>query len=620
MLRGTANTSPTLASRSLPVTILISFLLFTGLVAGLTWKLTHKDDHVTADGFFLAGRRLGAVVIAGSLLLTNLSAEQLVGLNGAAFGNGLHVMVWEVLTVVCMVLMAWFFLPRYLRSGISTVPQFLGERFGPTTQLITTLIFLGAYAIILLPIVLYAGATGLTEMIDVSGLTGIESDDVVLWLTVWAIGLIGSVYALFGGLRSVAVSDTLNGIGLLIGGLLITYYGLSAVGDGGGALAGLEAIQNDQPERLNSIGGPDDAVPFSTMFTGVFLIMTFYWCTNQQIIQRTFAARDLAEGQKGVFLCGALKLLGPIYLVLPGLIAYQLFTSDGIAHIAGDKSYGALVFHVLPTALVGFFAAVVTGAILSSFNSALNATTTLFSLGLYKAKFKPQASEKQVVASGKWFGWIIAVVAMTLAPLLAKTDSIFQYLQTMNAIYFIPLLAVVVVGMLSKRVRGSAANIGLVAGLVLLLAGYFLPIGEKTVDSKQMVVVGSVAEVELIEADWLQGETITSEPTLAQRQIAAREQTVAKPTRFATYTKSEQAKTYMAGDLMHTFHYVGLIFVIIVGLMLAMGVINPREEAWVHEDAKAVDLTPWKFSLPAGIMLLIVVIAIYAWFADLAVL
>ena len=345
------------------MTILLSFLLFTGLVAGVTWLLTHKDDHGTSEGFFLAGRRLGAVVIAGSLLLTNLSAEQLVGLNGAAFGNGLHVMVWEVLTVVCMVLMAWFFLPRYLRSGITTVPQFLEQRFGPSTRLFTTLIFLMAYAVILLPIILYAGATGLKEMIDVSGLTGIESETAVLWLTVWIIGLIGSMYALFGGLRTVALSDTLNGVGLLVGGLLITYFGLTAVGDGQGAMAGLDTIRAEQADRLNSIGGPDDSVPFWTMFTGVMLIMTFYWCTNQQIIQRTFGAKNLSEGQKGVFLCGALKLLGPIYLVLPGLIAYQLFTSNGVAHIQGDKSYGALVFHVLPKALVGFFAAVVVGAL-----------------------------------------------------------------------------------------------------------------------------------------------------------------------------------------------------------------------------------------------------------------
>lgn len=541
---------------------ILTFLLFTGLVAALTWWLTHKDDHGTSTGYFLAGRRLGGVVIAGSLLLTNLSAEQLVGLNGAAFAGGLHVMVWEVLTVVCMVLMAWFFLPKYLRSGIATVPQFLEERFGPTTRTLTTLIFLAAYAVILLPIILYAGATGLAAMIDVSGLTGISNDTAVLWLTVWGIGIIGSIYALFGGLRTVAVSDTLNGVGLLVGGLMITYFGLAAVGGGEGAMAGLQAIRTDQADRLNSIGGPTDSVPFSTMFTGVFLIMTFYWCTNQQIIQRTFGASSLAEGQKGVFLCGALKLVGPLFLVLPGLIAYQLYVvQGGNAEIANDVSYGQLVSDVLPKWMIGLFAAVVVGAILSSFNSALNSTATLFSLGVYKPMLKPDATEKQIVASGKWFGAAIAVTSMLLAPMLAGQESIFGYLQKMNAIYFIPILSVVVVGMMSKRVPGIGANLALIAGLVLLLIGYFVPFGQ------------------------VNGEPFT-----------------------------------LAGGWINDFHYVALVFVVIVALMLVVGLVSPRSEPWVHEDSKAVDLTPWKLSIPAGIALLVIVFGIYAYFADFSVL
>lgn len=568
------------------MTILISFLLFTGLVAGLTWVLTHKDDHATSDGFFLAGRRLGAVVIAGSLLLTNLSAEQLVGLNGAAFKEGLHVMVWEIATVIAIVLLALFFLPRFLRSGITTVPQFLGERFGPSTRAITTIIFLIAYAVILLPIILYAGAQGLKEMIDVAGLTGLEGnyelpggrivtgETIVLWLTVWLIGLIGSVYALFGGLRSIAVSDTLNGIGLLIGGLLITYFGLQAVGGDGGAMAGLDAIRESQggkfdpvasPNggRLNSIGASDQQVPFGTIFTGAILIMTFYWCTNQQIIQRSLGARDLATGQKGVLLCGALKLLGPIYLVLPGLIAYQLYVvQGGDIEMANDKSYGSLVRDVLPTGLVGFFAAVVVGAVLSSFNSALNSTTTLFSLGVYKDLIKPDATQKQIVASGKWFGWAIAITAMSLAPLLEGQDSIFGHLQAMNAIYFIPILSVVVVGMLSKRVTTIAANLALIIALVLLLVGNFVPFGT-----------------------------------------------------------NESGDAFMlAGGWIHGFHYVGLVFVLAVAIMLVAGLIAPRPEPWVHEHSKDVDITPWKYAKLAGAALVIAVIGIYAVFADFSVL
>lgn len=556
------------------MTILLSFLLFTGLVAGLTWYLTHKDDHATSDGFFLAGRKLGAVVIAGSLLLTNLSAEQLVGLNGAAFKDGLHVMVWEIVTVIAIVLLAVFFLPKFLRSGITTVPQFLGVRFGPSTRAITTIIFLIAYAVILLPIILYAGAQGLKEMIDFAGLTGMKNETAVLWLSVWIIGGIGSVYALFGGLRSIAVSDTLNGVGLLIGGLLITYFGLQAVGGDGGVMAGLDAIRESQggtfdpiesPNggRLNSIGAADQQVPFGTIFTGAILIMTFYWCTNQQIIQRSLGARDLATGQKGVLLCGALKLLGPIYLVLPGLIAYQLYVvQGGDVDLANDKSYGTLVRDVLPTGLVGFFAAVVVGAVLSSFNSALNSTTTLFSLGVYKDLIKPDATQKQIVASGKWFGWAIAITAMTLAPLLEGQDSIFGYLQAMNAIYFIPILSVVVVGMLTKNVTTLAANIAMITALALLLIGNFVPFGT-----------------------------------------------------------NEAGESFMlAGGWMHGFHYVGLVFAIAVVMMLVMGLMKPRATPWVHEYSKDVDITPWKFAWPASIALVIAVIAIYAAFADFTVL
>ncbi|KFF50492.1 transporter [Gammaproteobacteria bacterium MFB021] len=526
---------------------LISFLFFTGLVALITWRITHRDDLSNTRGYFLAGRSLTFPLIAGSLLMTNLSTEQMVGLNGAAFADGLSVMAWEVVAVVALVLLALFFLPRFLRSGITTVPQLLLERFGPTTQLICNVIFLIAYAVILLPIILYSGAVGLQGMLDLPVLTGIDSSTTLLWLTVWGVGLIGAVYALFGGLRTVAVSDTINAIGLLVGGLLIVYLGLDAVGGGNGIAAGWHAIQEAQPERLNSLGGPDQQVPWPTLFTGVFLINLFYWSTNQQIIQRTFAARSLAEGQKGVLLTGFLKLLGPLYLVLPGIIAFQLYAGDGIAP---DQAYGHLVFHLLPPWLTGFFAAVMVGAILSSFNSALNSTTTLFSLGLYKGVFRKDASEAEVVKSGKVFGWIMAVASMAIAPLLAGQESLFDYLQTMNAIYFIPILAVVIVGLLTKRVPESAAIFGLIGGIVLIALGYFVPPFNAIL------------------------------------------------------------------DLTNQYHFVAGVFVLLILGMLLIGKIAPRREAWIQEDVKAVDLTPWKGAVPVGILLLVLVFAIYLTFAN----
>ena len=449
----------------------VSFLACTALVGLITWFVTRKDDVGSSKGYFLAGRSLTFPLIAGSLLLTNLSTEQMVGLNGAAFKDGLCVMVWEVVAVLALVSMALFFLPRFLRSGVATVPQYLQIRFDHQTQVITNLIFLVAYAGILLPIILYTGATGMIGILDIKGMLQLEHTS-ALWLIVWVVGIIGSVYALWGGLRTVAVSDTVNGVGLLLGGLLITYFGLDAAGGGQGPAAGLAALGQLAPAKLNSIGGAETSVPVGTIPSGIMLLNLFYWCTNQQIIQRTFGASSLAEGQKGVLLTGGLKLLGPMYLVLPGIIAYVVFAEDGIK---ADHAYGLLVNKVLPAPLTGFFAAAMMGAILSSFNSALNSTCTLFSLGLYKSVWRADASEAQIVRSGRLFGVVMAVAAMSTAPLLAKTGSIFDYLQKMNGMYFIPIFSVVLVGMLSRRVPPLAAKMALVAGFVLIAVGYFVP-------------------------------------------------------------------------------------------------------------------------------------------------
>ena len=511
---------------------LISFVFFTGLVAVLTWLATRGEDLKTQKGYFLAGRSLTFPVIAGSLLLTNLSTEQMVGLNGDAFTAGLSVMVWEVVAVVALVAMALFFLPRFLKSGIATVPQLLEIRFDSTTQIICNLIFLIAYMTI----------------------PGIQNETTLLWLSVWVIGLIGSGYALLGGLRSTAFSDMLNGIGLLVGGFLITVLGLKLIGGDAGFLGGLKTLSTEIPDRLNSIGGPSDPVPFWNIFTGVLIINIFYWCTNQQIIQRTLAASNLAEGQKGVLLTALLKLLGPIYLVLPGIIAYYVFVVQRGQDVKSVLAYGTLVREVLPWWLTGFFAAVLVGAILSSYNSALNSTCTLFSLGIYKRLWKPQASEIEVVRSGKYFGCLIAVISMVVAPLLAGQDSIFTYLQTMNGIYNIPICAVVIVGLLSKRTPAIAAKIALVGGVVIIALGV-----------------------------------------------------LAFP---------DQVTRIFSGQ----WHFFGVVFVLLVAIMLFFAYAFPRPTPWVHVDSGEVDLHPWKYVVPCGIALLVLVVLIYACFADFSVL
>ncbi|MFT4682454.1 MAG: SSS family solute:Na+ symporter [Flavobacteriales bacterium] len=183
-----------------------AFLLFTLFVAVYSYFATRKTDEDSADGYFLGGRSLTGVVIAGSLLLTNLSTEQIVGLNGAAYKEGILVMAWETLAAIAMILTAVVLLPKYLKGGISTVPQFLEERYDKVTKTITSGLFLSGYMIVLLPIVLYSGALAISTMFEVPELLGI-SETQALWITVWGIGIVGSIYAIFGGLKAVAVSD-----------------------------------------------------------------------------------------------------------------------------------------------------------------------------------------------------------------------------------------------------------------------------------------------------------------------------------------------------------------------------------------------------------------------------
>ncbi len=548
------------------MTTILTCIFFTALVALLTWFFTRGKSTNDETGYFLAGRSLTGIFIAGSLLLTNLSTEQLVGLNGGAFKEGLSVMAWEVVAGASLVVLALVFLPRYLKSGIATIPQFLEMRYGGGVRALTTFIFIIAYTLILLPFVLFMGARGLSGMLDLQSLFGL-SETGTIWAVVIFVAVVGSAYAIFGGLRAVAVSDTFNGVGLLVGGLTITFFALKAIaGDDGSLFGALSEIKEANPDAFNSIGTKDESVHWPTLFSGVLLLNFFYWCTNQQIIQRTFGAKNLAEGQKGVLLAAFFKILAPLILILPGIIAAHLALKDAdfAAQIGGDesKAYGTLVKHVLPDAFVGFFAAVVIGSILSTFNSVLNSSATLFSLGIYKTMINPGADTRKVVRSGRICSLAVAVFATIAAPtFFLGRDKLFAYFQSLNGIYFIPLLAIILVGMFNKTANGRSALITIVTGLVAMIAGTFFT-------GKQTDATG-----EVITQGWL-------------------------------------IDNFVSG-----FHYMGAVFAALILLQLILGRSMRLATPYVQQDAKAVDLTPWKFAKPVGIGLLCAILAIYALLA-----
>lgn len=440
----------------------LSFVGFTLFVAGFAYYKT-RNSHLTdsAEGYFLGGRSLTGVYIGGSMLLMNLSTEHLVGLNGLSFRTGFIVMAWEVMAAMTIVLFAMFFLPRYLKLGISTIPEYLERRFDKQTLTITSILFLSMYVISLLPIVLYTGAIALESLFQVSHVFNVDKDT-AMWIMVWGVGGMGALYAVFGGIKAIAVADTINGVGLITGGLMVTLFALAYVGDGN-VWSGLLEVYESNPDKFNSIGDKDSLVPFSTLFTGLIISNMFFWCTNQSIVQKALGAKNLAEGQKGVLLCAFFKLMIPSIIILPGIIAFHVFQGQ-IDN--PDHAYPNLVQLVLPEVLVGFFAAVVVGAVFSTFSGGLNSSVTLFTVNIFKKSLKPDATEAQTVKVGKFLGLGLALVSMIVAPLVANApDGLFYLIQQLQGIFNSPILSVVLVGLLTKRVPAIAAKLGLVFGM-----------------------------------------------------------------------------------------------------------------------------------------------------------
>ena len=440
---------------------LITAVFFMALVAYISYRKT-RGEVSTQDGYFLAGRGLGAVFIAGSLLLTNLSAEQLIGLNGSAYGFNLSSMAWEVTAAIATIAMAFVFLPRYLAGAFTTLPQFLCDRFDDGLRRMTVILFMVGYGLVTIPGVLYSGSIAVLQLFDVPTLLSVTYSQGLL-ITIISIGCLGAMYAIFGGLRAVAVSDTLNGIGLLIIGLAVPILGLSALGEGSVG-NGLDIIVNTDTYKLNAIGSAEDPTPFGTLFTGMVFANLFYWCTNQYVIQRTLAARDLAEGQKGVLFSGFFKVLVPFLMMIPGVIAFHLY-GEGMESI--DLAYPQLIKDVLPVYAMGFFLAVLLGAVFSSFNSLLNSAATLFCLDVYLPLKDNQVSEVDMLKIAKIASVAIALFSFIVAPLLQyATEGLWQIVRIFTGFYNIPVIAIVMIGLFTRHVPAIGPKIVIVFHII----------------------------------------------------------------------------------------------------------------------------------------------------------
>lgn len=422
------------------------FLGITALIAFATFvHCRGKRGTGTGDerDYFLANGGLAWYFVAGSITLTNLSTDQLVSMNG---NQMLLIAWWELAAVVGLFILAFVFLPVYYKNNCTTTTELLQKKYGDKhIRALISLLFLAGNLFIFLPAILYGGSRFFLSLLGYDG--GIEN----IMLVSVVLAIVGAAYAVFGGLRAVAVSDTYSGVLILSLALVVVYLALQAINFD---FSGIPA------DRLTLIGDGDSDIPWTTLLTGMIFIQTFYWSTNQTITQRAMASPTVKEAQKGVLVAAAIRLMiVPLIVVVPGIVAYKLF-----GDVPSDGAYGMIVAEVLPTWLSGAFAAALFAAALTTFNSILNASAALYVCDMHEAYIdKP----RKVGRLGAIVSIIMSLLALTLVPFFASQESLINTVQQLYGLLSMPILSAFIVGLLFTNVQAAAAMIGVVSGVVI---------------------------------------------------------------------------------------------------------------------------------------------------------
>jgi len=418
------------------------FLGLTALIAAVTYWYC-RGARATEDGeqeYFLAGGSLKWYFVAGSITLTNLSTDQLVGMNG----NQMALLAWwELAAVVGLMMLCFVFIPVYYKYNCTTTTELLERRYkNKHIRALISVLFLLGNIFIFLPAILYGGSLFMQNMFGIT---------LNLYIIAAIFAVAGSAYAIFGGLRAVAVSDTFSGILLLGLALFVTFIALKAINFD---FTGIPA------ERLTLIGSPKSDIPFSTLFTGMIFIQMFYWSTNQTITQRAMASPNVKEAQKGILAAACIRLLiVPPIIVIPGIVAFKLYGD------IGDATYGRIVGDLLPPFLSGAFAAAIAAAVLTTFNSILNASAALWVCDIHETYFDENPNVKRL---SLWVSVCMVVLAFAMIPIFNNPESsLINTVQTLYGLLSMPILSAFIVGLLFKNVNPYAMIFAVIFGVLL---------------------------------------------------------------------------------------------------------------------------------------------------------
>ncbi len=422
------------------------------LIAIATLVSREKPGHKkSTEDYFLAGKALPWWAIGASLIAANISSEQIIGMSGSGYAVGLAIASYEWMSALTLIIVGKYFLPIFLKRGIYTMPQFLEQRYDSSVKLVMTVFWLGVYVFVNLTSVLWLGA------IAVNSLTGL---DIIYGIA--ALAALAAAYSLYGGLKAVALTDIIQVLMLLGGGLLIAHITLDQIGGGIGPLAGFQRLMAEMPEKFDLILSKDNPeyrnLPgIGVLIGGMWMMNLSYWGFNQYVIQRALGAKSLKEAQSGIVFAAFLKLLMPIIIVVPGIAAAVL--APGLER--PDQAYPEMM-KLAPAGVRGLIFAALIAAIVSSVGSMMNSISTIFTMDLYRS-VRPASSERHLVTVGRIASMAALLIAVAAArPLLGGFDQAFQYIQEFTGFFTPGIVAIFLLGMFWRR----AAPLGAIGAAI----------------------------------------------------------------------------------------------------------------------------------------------------------
>jgi SSS family solute:Na+ symporter len=456
-----------------------------GYVAG-------RGEQANAEEYFLAGKKLPWYVVGGSFIASNISSDQFIGLVGAAMVYGVCVSLYEWANVATFSILIWFFVPFLLGAKVFTTPEYLEKRFSPAVRTVFAVVTIVSNIIAFLAAVLYGGALALHELFGWD-----------LWPSIIGLGIVAGIWAIYGGLSSVAWTDLFTVAVMLVGGVVVTYLGVQALApDGGGVIEGFnvmlernaatsgqwaEAVQSNTQElagketynRLSVIQPVTHPMTPGFGMIGLLLsVSLWYNVLNQFMIQRVLGAKDMYHARMGIVFAGWLKVILPVIVIIPGMVLFAMHPEILLIEPwndvkpAADKGYVKLIQDLVPIGVRGLFLAALFGAIQSTVNSVLNSTSTIITFDIYRRLFRPQCSDRQLVRVGVIASVLVLAVAIFIGGFIdVLGGGLFEYVISLYVLFAPPFAAVFLLGILWRRVTAPAALativIGMTAGLAL---------------------------------------------------------------------------------------------------------------------------------------------------------